>query len=76
MCAASGRLLCGGDESMPYDVWGNYPAYLPAFALQNSDDLDSDFLKLPDETQQLLLRQGADSEEGLRRRLTELKERE
>jgi hypothetical protein len=50
--------------------FGNIPGYLPVFAMQNKTD--TDFLKLPEETQQDLLKRGADSGEELRRRMDEL----
>lgn len=38
--------------------------------------IEREFLSLPEETQQLLLRKGGDTEEGLRRNLSELSMRE
>ena len=38
--------------------------------------MEADFLKLPEETQQALLKRGSDSEEELRRQMDELSLRE
>lgn len=47
--------------------------YLSALFSHNDDN---DFLELPEETQQFLLKKGADSEEALHRQLEELKMKE
>ena len=54
--------------------YNGYQGVLPAFTTQNS--LENRFLNLPEETQQLLLRKGGDTDEGLRRRLDELSRKE
>ncbi len=64
----------GGEAKMSEGLFGNYPGYLPVAALNSKTE--TDFLKLPEETQRELLRRGADSEEELRRRLNELSLRE
>ena len=50
--------------------YNGYQGILPAFTAQNP--LENRLLSLPEETQQLLLRKGGDTDEGLRRRLDEL----
>lgn len=59
---------------MSNGFFGNYPGYLPVFMLK--DTTEDDFLSLPEETQQFLLKRGGDSGEELRRRLNELSLRE
>ena len=59
---------------MAYGFLGDYPGYLPVFTMR--ERMEADFLKLPEETQQALLRRGSDSEEELRQQMDELSLRE
>jgi hypothetical protein len=55
-------------------IEGPFDGVIPIGAASNS--LERVFLSLPEETQQELLLKGGDTEEGLRRNLTELSMRE
>ncbi|HEX3018632.1 MAG TPA: hypothetical protein VHP31_12380 [Caproicibacter sp.] len=52
---------------------GNLPEFLFPPTFSNDQD---DFLALPDDTQQLLLKKGADSDESLHRQLEEFRMKE
>lgn len=66
----TGKNVCGGDVEMWNGYLWGYPGYIPADMRKEREE--ADFLKLPEETQEALLRSGVDSEDELRRRLSEL----
>lgn len=54
---------------------GGYMPVFPLFALE--DDLtDREFLSLPEETQQFLLKKGADSDDDMAKQIKILREKE
>lgn len=56
-----------------------YPAgYVPVFPLfaPDEDVADRDFLSLPEETQQLLLKRGSDSSEEMEKQIENLRKKE